>query len=160
MMKIKDPLSIRHTAGIFLVIAVILAAGMLNGCSSSKGAVKKEMITFQVQPDKTVNDERPVYLLIRRVNKAEFLTETYNAVADTVFANPPDESVLVRLMLLPGQDEKVSVPKPDKADLGVYAFFVRPGEQWKLLLEKPLKSEYKIKVKYNELLEYRKGLFW
>lgn len=158
MLKIKGPLYTWNTARTLLLFAMVLMAGMFYGCG--KGTVKKEMITFQIMPDRTINDEQPVYILIRKVNKTEFLTENYNGIADTVFANPPDESVLARLMLLPGQNEKISVTKPDKDDLGVYAFFARPGDQWKLLLEKPLKSAYKLNVKYNELMEYRKGLFW
>jgi hypothetical protein len=158
MLKIKGPFFTWNWSRALVVFAMILMAGMLYGCS--KGAVKKELITFKIKPDRTINDERPVYLLIRKVNKTEFLTESYNTIADTAFANPPDESVLARLVLLPGQNEKISFTKPDKADLGVYVLFASPGDQWKLLLEKPLKSEYSINLKNNELLEYRKGLFW
>jgi hypothetical protein len=42
----------------------------------------------------------------------------------------------------------------------VYVLFTQPGEKWKMLLEKPLESEYKIDIKKNALEEYRKGLLW
>jgi hypothetical protein len=63
-------------------------------------------------------------------------------------------------MLLPGQKEKIQVIKPDKSDIGVYVLFTSPGENWKMILENPLKSEYNINIKNNELEEYRKGFFW
>jgi hypothetical protein len=58
------------------------------------------------------------------------------------------------------KNEKILVVKPDKLSIGVYVLFTQPGEKWKMLLEKPLESEYKINIKKNALEEYRKGLLW
>lgn len=149
----------RWKAEILCLAAAVLILSFIGGCGG-KSALKKEFITFRFMPAKTVNDTRPVYLLVRKVNKKEFLTENYNSVADTVFSDPQDASVLGRLMLLPGQEEKIRVEKPDRDEVAVYVFFSQPGEQWKLLLEKPMKSEYRIHVTNNQIVEYKKGLFW
>lgn len=158
MLQIKATLFSWYTARAVIILTLLLITGILYGCGG--GAVKKEFITFQIMPDTSINDERPVYIVIRKVNKMEFLIENYDGIAGTVFANPPDESVLAWHMLLPGQNEKIAVVMPEKADIGVYVLFASPGDNWKMILEKPLKSEYKINVKNNELEEYRKGLLW
>jgi hypothetical protein len=98
--------------------------------------------------------------VIRKVNKKNFLTENYDDIADIVYAEPPDESLLGWHILMPGQNEKILVTKPDTLSIGVYILFTQPGEKWKMLLEKPLESEYKITIKKNALEEYRKGLLW
>jgi hypothetical protein len=147
-----------HATGTMLILSLLLVMGSLYGCG--KSTVKKEQITFNIIPDSSINDERPVYIVIRKVNKMEFLVENYDGISDMVYANPPNESLLAWHMLLPGQKEKIQVIKPDKSDIGVYVLFTSPGENWKMILENPLKSEYNINVKNNELEEYRKGFFW
>jgi hypothetical protein len=142
------------------ILALLLfIMGSFHGCGGAK-AVPKEQVTFFVAPDKSINDERPVYIVIRKVNKKNFLTESYDNIVDMVYAEPPDESLLSWHILMPGQNEKILVTKPDKLSIGVYVLFTHPGEKWKMLLEKPLKSEYKIDIKKNVLEEYRKGLLW
>lgn len=141
-----------------IILAMLLFAGGFHGCGPK--AVPKEYVTFYVDPDASVNDQRPVYMVIRKVNKKNFLTENYDYIADMVYAEPPDESLLAWHILMPGQSEKIPVIKPEKLSIGVYVLFTQPGENWKMLLEKPLKSEYKINIKKNVLEEYRKGLLW
>jgi hypothetical protein len=122
--------------------------------------IPKEQVTFHIAPNASVNNQRPVYIVFRKVNTKNFLTESYDNIADMVYADPPDESLLAWHILMPGQNEKVLVTKPDKLSLGVYVLFTQPGEKWKMLLEKPLKSEYKISIQKNVLEEYRKGILW
>lgn len=158
MVRFNATLVSWYTAGAVSILAVLLLMGSFHGCGPK--AVPKEQVTFSITPDESVNDQRPVYLVIRKVNKKNFLTENYDDIADIVYAEPPDESLLGWHILMPGQNEKILVTKPDTLSIGVYILFTQPGEKWKMLLEKPLESEYKITIKKNALEEYRKGLLW
>ncbi len=158
MVRFNATLVSWYTAGAVSILAVLLLMGSFYGCGPK--AVPKEQVTFYITPDESVNDQRPVYLVIRKVNKKNFLTENYDDIADIVYAEPPDESLLGWHILMPGQNEKILVTKPDTLSIGVYILFTQPGEKWKMLLEKPLESEYKITIKKNALEEYRKGLLW
>jgi len=145
------------TTATVIILSLLMVIGSLSGCG--KSTVKREEVIFNITPDAHVNDDRPVYIVIRKVNKMEFLTDNYDGITDVVCANPPPESLLAWQMLLPGQKEKIQVFKPEKADIGVYVLFANPGDNWKIILEAPLKKEYNIKVKTNELEEYQRGFF-
>jgi predicted component of type VI protein secretion system len=155
MIRIKTTLFPRYTAR--AVIVLLFMTGILYGCGYIKSwmgggsTVKKEYVTFQIMPVANSNDERPVYILIRKVNKMEFLTENYDRIASRVFASQPDENALAWQILFPGQYEKITIEMPDKTDIGVYALFANPGDNWKMILEKPLKTQYRINVKNNNL---------
>jgi hypothetical protein len=149
----------RYAAGAVSILALLLFMGSLHGCGGPK-VIPKEQVTFYIAPDSSVNDQRPVYIVFRKVNTKSFLTENYDAIADMVYADPPDESLLAWQVLMPGQNEKVLVTKPEKLSIGVYVLFTQPGERWKMLLEKPLEPEYRITIKKNALDEYRKGILW
>jgi hypothetical protein len=160
MLKFKDTISFERCAsGTLIVLFLFIMMGCLYGCG--KSTVKKEKIILNLIPDSRLNDERPVYIMIRKVNsRIEFLVDNYDFISDMVYANPPNENFLALHMLMPGQKEQIQVVKPDRSDIGLYVLFTNPGENWKLLLEDPLKPEYKIIIKNNELEENTKGFFW
>jgi hypothetical protein len=144
--------------GAIIFFSLLVITGSLNGCG--KSTVKKDLITFNIIPDSRVNDERPVYIVLRKVNRMEFLIDNYDGISEMILANPPNESILLWQMIMPGQKETIQVVRPDKFDIAIYALFISPGENWKMLLESPLKPEYTINIKSNELEEYHKGFFW
>jgi predicted component of type VI protein secretion system len=146
------------TTATVIILSLLIMIGSLSGCGKST-AVKREEVVFNITPDAHVNDDRPVYIVIRKVNKMEFLTDNYDGITDVVCTNPPPESLMAWQMLLPGQNEKIQVFKPEKSDIGIYVLFANPGENWKIILEAPLKKEYNIKVKPNELEEFQRGFF-
>jgi len=159
MLKFNETaLSVRCLRGTLIVLSLLMVMGCWPG--SGKSSVKKDYITFNILPDSLINDERLVYIVFRKVNKMEFLIDNYDGIADMVFAKQPNESILVWQMLLPKQKKKIKVIKPEQSDIGVYVLFANPGENWKLILEAPLKKEYQIKVKKNELEEVPERSFW
>ncbi|MEN6318099.1 MAG: hypothetical protein ABFD82_05030 [Syntrophaceae bacterium] len=160
MVKVNINFFSWYSARVFSIIVFVLVVGGFYGCFGSKDAMKKEMITFTINPDSSTNDERPVYVVIRKADIKNFLAEDYDAIVDMVQAEPQDESILAWRVILPGQMEKIEVIKPDKSSLGVYVLFTSPGEKWKMMLEKPLESEYKINIKRNILEDQRKRVFW
>jgi hypothetical protein len=148
----------RWATGALIVLSLLIIMVGMQGCG--KSTVKKEQIVFNIVPDARMNDERPVYIVIRKTNRMEFLINDYESISNMIYANPPNESILAWQILLPGQKETIQVVKPEKSDIGAYVLFTNPGENWKLILEDPLKPEYYIKVNNNEAELYNKGLFW
>src|SRR2546421_12880563 len=104
------------------LLALVLAG--LAGCSSSK---------IQVAVDSTpeTNGGKPFYVVVRAVEQATYVTDTYDAIAAKVFANPPDPSVLRSEVVFPGKTAKVECVKPESLPIGVYFLFTQPGQRWK-----------------------------
>jgi hypothetical protein len=146
MVRFNTTFISRYAAAAVSVSVLLLFMGSLHGCGGPK-VIPREQVTFHIAPHASVNAKN-------------FLTENYDNIADMVYADPPDESLLAWHILMPGQNEKVLVAKPDKLSIGVYVLFTQPGEKWKMLLEKPFKSEYKFNINKNVLEEYRKGMLW
>ncbi len=135
----------------FVLIAILsFFTMMVQACSAPKH-VKK--VNFVLIADKKANEERSVYIVIRKINKKVFLNESYEDVTDTIYAEPRDQNLLAWRILIPGREEKLSVEiiKPDEVTIGVYGLFTNPGKNWKLLFETPLESKYSIKIKENNL---------
>lgn len=139
-------------------LALIMVAGCLCGCGGKK-ALSHSRVTFTVTPEPGINDAQPFYVVIREVNKKSFLMENYDKIADSVYADPPDKSLLGSQVILPGKTEVIKVAIPSESDIGIYALFTRPGENWKIMITKPLGSKYDIVVQ-NTGMEHAKGGFW
>ncbi|MEN6465521.1 MAG: hypothetical protein ABFD62_10110 [Syntrophaceae bacterium] len=122
----------------------------MSGCGGPKNI---KTIDFNFQADEKSNGERPVHVMIREVSKKSFLTETYADVADMVYAEPREKSLLAVRVILPGGKERVTldVNKPDDVNIGVYGMFSEPGKSWRLILETPLEKKYTIRIKGNAL---------
>jgi len=99
--------------------------------------------------------------VIRDVNKKSFLIEDYDEIADLVYTDPPEESLLSWHVVLPGRKKEITVEVPGKSDIGIYGMFTQPGENWKIMFERPLESEYEIIIQDNSL-QYKKEKngFW
>jgi hypothetical protein len=149
-----------------LVIAaiVILAIAAVIG-SCGKKPVPPPQILFEIESDDDTNGGRSFYIAIRSVNHSQFLADSYQDVANMIFTNPADSSVLATQVILPGEDKEIIVVKPDKDVIGFYCFFTDPGDPWKIMLDQPLGEEYEIVLKKNRIaqsektLEKKKGFF-
>ncbi|MCJ7618492.1 MAG: hypothetical protein MUO43_18370 [Desulfobacterales bacterium] len=141
-----------------LVMLLIMLS--IFGCAGNKPLLQQK-ITFWIKPDKSVNNAQPLYIVIRDVNKKSFLIEDYDEIADLVYTDSPDESLLTWHLVIPGRKEEITVEVPGKSDLGFYAMFTQPEENWKIMFERPLESEYEIIIQDNSL-KYKKEKkgFW
>lgn len=124
-------------------ILVFIILICIYGCKHTK-------LTLRSYPD--TNKGQPVYVMIRSVNAKKFLTDSYQDIADKVFADPPDPSVLDYKAILPGQKQKIKLKKPDTS-VGIYCMFTEPGDEWKIILPRPLNSKYKIELEKNRIIE-------
>ncbi len=135
------------------IVLFLTLIGLLNGCASIKKflAPKKETVAFAFETGAETNNGKPVYVVIRTVNKKKFLTQSYDQIADMVYADPPVPSLLAWHMLLPGKKEKIQVEKPEEAAIGVYVLFTQPGMKWKIMLKEPFEKKYDIVLLKNSL---------
>ncbi|MEN6375650.1 MAG: hypothetical protein ABFD75_12855 [Smithella sp.] len=135
----------------FLIIVILsFFTTMMQACSGPKHVKKVDFILIA---DEKANEERSVYVVIRKINKKVFLDESYEDVTNTIYAEPRDQSLLASRILIPGKKEKLTLEiiKPDEVSIGVYGLFANPGKNWKLFFETPLESKYSIKVQENNL---------
>ncbi len=124
--------------------AALAAAAVLAGCSSNK-------LKIEVSSSAETNEGRPFYTVIRQVEQATYVTDSYEAVAAKVFANPPDPSVLRSEVIYPGQTAELTVTKPEVLPIAVYFLFSQPGERWKMSKVQPLPSSIDIELEKNQI---------
>jgi len=146
-----------------LVIGGVMLSGLaicLGGCGSKH--VPPPAIVFSIESESDTNQGQPFHCAMRSVNANQFLSESYDGVANMLFANPPNASVLASLVILPGEDQEIKIIKPDKVDIGLYCFFTEPGEPWKIRLDQPLGDEYEVVLGEDRILEAEKetGGWW
>lgn len=144
----KCSISRRRLPALAFALAILIFAA---GCGGGPKNVKS--VTFNFRADAKSNGERPVHIMIREVSKKAFLTETYAEVADIVYAEPRDKSLLAVRVILPGEKDKVTleIMKPDEVNIGVYGMFTEPGKGWRLILETPIEKKYSIQIRNNNL---------
>lgn len=129
-----------------LIIMLVLLTGV-TGCG------KKKLMSLHIIPEATANDGRPLYLMVREVNKKTFLTEYYDEVANLLHAENRNEVLLGWSLILPGQRKEVKIPKPEESDIAVYGMFTDPGSSWKVRIPVPFRKNYVIKVEGNNLVQ-------
>jgi len=146
-----------RTLGTLVMLLIMLS---IFACAGNKPLLQKK-ITFCIKPDKSANNAQPLYIVIRDVNKKNFLIEDYDEIANLVYTDPPDKSLLIWHVVLPGRKKEITVEVPGKSDVGIYGMFTQPEENWKIMLERPLGSEYEIIIQDNSL-KYKKEKtgFW
>jgi hypothetical protein len=107
------------------------------GCSSP-GAIKRTVV---FSPSADMNGGRPVYVLVRAVNEKDFVTDSYGKMADLVFPQGEETSVLQVALIWPEQESLVEVQLPQGKAMAIYCMFTAPGNQWKVLLPPPAKDD-------------------
>ena len=128
-----------------LVIGLLMLGmgGLFSGCAST--------IRFSITADDQTNKTTPVYVVVRSVDGQTFLAEHYNAVAEKVFQNEPDETILERTIIFPNQTEVIQIEQPETGNLGVYVLFSEPGENWRIPLQAPFPQEVLISLGKNQI---------
>ena len=109
------------------------------GCSS---------LLITVEAPRNLNGERPVRMLVRAVERGEFVSDSYQQVSDKVVSK--DDSVLLCKPIYPNSIYSAEVPKAQK-NVAVYFFFTDAGGEWKALLETPLPYSARIVLGANTI---------
>jgi hypothetical protein len=146
----------RRGRGFVVTVLVLIVLGSLGGCGKKQIAPPK--MTFRIEADEQTNRGQPFYVVFRSIQGQQFITESYRDIADMVFANPPNASVLGNQVVLPGEEHEIVVEQPVKENVGIYGLYTEPGEQWKIMLSQPLEEQYVVKFEHNRMtVAKRKG---
>jgi hypothetical protein len=125
------------------VVAIAAAASLwLFGCASTS--------QITVRSTAQTNDGNTLYMMVRNGDKAT-AAETYQEVAAKLFAEPPDESVILSQPIFPGNTATLSLDDADKRDVVIYFFFTQNGENWRVALRKPLPAEVFIDLGLHQI---------
>lgn len=146
MNEIKKERKSALTRASLFIIGLLLLVGSV-GCSG------KKHVYFHITPDVDANNGRPLYVLVREVNKKMFLTEYYDDVAALLHAENRNEALLGWALIVPGESNEFKVTRPEGSDIAVYGMFTEPGTNWKMRVQVPLRKSYTISVQGNNLVE-------
>ena len=124
-------------------LAGLLVAG-LTGCAS-------DTVRLRVQSTSQTNAGLPFYVVVRSADSGEFLTQSYDGIAASVFATPKDKSLLHAEVVYPGMEKEIEIAKPEAQPLGIYFMFTKPGERWKTSRAQPLPSSVDIELDDSEI---------
>ena len=139
-----------RTQFIVAVMTSVLLAGLF-GCAKNRMSIK-------IRSNYSTNNEQPVCIVIRSVNYNNFLTESYQDIAEMVYADPPNPTVIASHIILPGTKEKIEIEIPPKELVGVYSLFKEP-DIWKVILSRPFDKKYYIILEHNRIVIKKRGLF-
>ncbi len=141
------------------MIAVMISALLAGLCGCAKYRIfNKNRMSIKILSESNANDKQPVAIVIRSVNYNNFLTESYQDIAEMVYADPPDPSVIASRIILPGTKEKIEIEIPPKDLVGVYCLFKDP-DIWRIILRRPFDSKYSIVLEQNRIVLKKRGLF-
>lgn len=118
------------------MIARVALAVTLAACGGAAPQVKAKPtpLHLEIAPGKDTNQGGTFYVVIRKIDQAGFLADDYDAIADKLFTEPPDPSVLRKAIVRPGAAMTVDADRElaDGEILGVYFLLSVPGDAWRL----------------------------
>jgi hypothetical protein len=134
----------RASSVLFAILVGLIATG--SGCASNE---------MRVDIDSTAdtNGGRPFYVVLRSVEQAEYVTDSYDAIAKKAFATPPDPALIRSEVIYPGVRRSVTFDKPATLPVGIYFLFTEPGERWKTARNPPFPSSIKIQLGKNQIIQ-------
>jgi len=75
-------------------------------------------------------------MLVKEVERVEFLTDSYPCIAKEFFSSPKTSSYVLSKVILPGNLYKMKIPrKEDNKCIAIYFLFTDMGEKWKLAVD-------------------------
>jgi predicted component of type VI protein secretion system len=103
---------------------------------------KEPPLHLEITAGKDTNHGGPLYVVVRKLEQAGFLADDYDAIADKLFVEPRDPSVLRKAIVRPGNVVTVEADRAlaDGEILGIYFLFSAPGDAWRLaVLDKKIR---------------------
>ena len=93
-------------------------------------------LRIEITAARDSNQGGPLVVVVRKTDRAGFLAEDYDAIADGVFAHPRDPAVVRKAIVRPGHRVTLDVPRTTAQGevLGLYFLFSTPGDRWRLAI--------------------------
>jgi hypothetical protein len=110
-------------------------------------------VSLEIKTEEVTNGGMPFYVLVKEVEKGEFLNHIYPDILREAFPSNGKVAASFSQVVIPGKKCHLEYPrqKPDKP-LGIYFLLTQPGEDWKMLVDatetvKIVLRENNIKIK-------------
>jgi predicted component of type VI protein secretion system len=111
-------------------------------CSACGGATPAPVppvvppLRIEITAARDSNQGGPLVVVVRKTDRAGFLAEDYDAIAEGVFAQPGDPAVVRKAIVQPGNRVTLEVPRATAPGevLGLYFLFTTPGDRWRLAI--------------------------
>lgn len=124
------------------LLCILAVSLLLTACSSE--LTPPPPLVFDVTANSRANNGGLFYFVVRSSNEKQFMLESYQDIAGTVFSDPPDPKQLGVFSIVPGTSQEITVDKPAQGTIALYFLLTTPGSQWKKLLSMPLANDYSI----------------
>lgn len=121
-----------------------LVASLSAGC----GVISSSGVSIYVESDAAANKERPFYMVVRAVDEATYMKETYQEVAAKVFGDP-EKTVLKTEVIYPGKSQEMTLDMEEDVPLAIYFLFTEPGGSWKTYLSQPVPDSIYFEIAGN-----------
>ena len=120
-------------------LVAVAACWTFSACGGAKPAPSKPPpppLRIEITAARDSNQGGPLVVVVRKTDRAGFLAEDYDAIADGVFAQPRDPAVMRKAIVRPGQRVTLDVPRATAQGevLGLYVLFSTPGDRWRLAI--------------------------
>jgi len=121
------------------------ALALLAGCASGH-------INLSVKSQPGTNMDRPMRMLVRKVDPKQYLNESYPEVAAKV--SFPDPSVLMPPEIIyPGTVQSIDLTVPKDGPVAIYFLFTAPDGNWEFLLSPPLPASGEVELLANRIVK-------
>jgi predicted component of type VI protein secretion system len=115
-----------------VALCAVLAA---CGGQTPQVRAKPAPVHLDITAGKDANQGGTFYVVVRKIDQAGFLADDYDAIADRLFVEPPDPSVLRKVIVRPGSALTVDADRAGDGEvLGVYFLLSVPGDAWRLAI--------------------------
>jgi hypothetical protein len=125
------------------VAGMALALSVATGCASTT--------RIYVKSTDQTNDGNTLYMTVRSADGKAVGSEQYQQVAQKLFSDPPDPTIISNQPIFPGNTVSLTLDNPESRDIVIYFFFTQPGSNWRLPLRKPLPAEVFIDLGTNQI---------
>jgi hypothetical protein len=104
------------------------------GAAPAKPTPREPPLRLEITAGKDTNHGGPLYVVVRKLEQAGFLADDYDEIADKLFVEPRDPSLLRKAIVRPGNVVVVEADRTlaDGEILGIYFLFSVPGDAWRL----------------------------
>jgi predicted component of type VI protein secretion system len=104
------------------------------GAAPPRATPKEPPLHLEITAGKDTNHGGPLYVVVRKLEQAGFLADDYDAIADKLFVEPRDPSLLRKAIVRPGDVVVVEADRTlaDGEIFGIYFLFSVPGDAWRL----------------------------
>lgn len=116
-------------------------------CGFSIFSDDEQIVELEIKTEVDANRGTPFYLLVKEVEKGEFLKQDYQDIVKEAFPSNEKSPPFPPHVILPGKNYTLEIVRKQEGKLlALYFLYTQPGQDWKLLVD----STTKLKVVLGE----------